>query len=35
MKSKIQSGYRRKLFDGRTTAQDVWREAVIGKNRCK
>ena len=33
-KAKSQHGYLRKLFDGRTTAQDIWRQYVIGNHTC-
>jgi hypothetical protein len=33
-KSRAQRGYLRKLFGGETTAQDVWRQHVIGRHLC-
>lgn len=33
-RSKVVAGYRKKLFDGRTTVQDVWRQHVVHRNLC-
>ena len=33
-KAKAERGYLKKLFDGRTTARDVWRQSVIGRHVC-
>lgn len=33
-RSKSIPGYLKKLFGGRTTAQDIWRQHVIGKRLC-
>jgi hypothetical protein len=34
IRSKVQPGYRDKLFGGTTTAQDLWRQHVIGRHTC-
>ena len=34
-RSKVVAGYRKKLFDGRTTVQDVWRQHVVHRNLCR
>ena len=33
-KVKADRIHRRKLFDGRTTAQELWRQTVIGERKC-
>ena len=33
-KAKVERGYRTKLFNGETTAQDIWRKHVIGTHTC-
>lgn len=33
--AKIERGYTRKLFNGQTTAEQVWLETVMAKNHCK
>ena len=33
-KAKMERIHRRKLFDGQTTAQDIWRKHVLGAHMC-
>lgn len=33
-RARSEAGYLHKLFDGRTTAQEIWRQYVIGAHTC-